>query len=55
MERNDIEKWKSNTISRWLSEKYSVYLVQRGFGVGPGGEKCTVLEKYFYKKNVMAL
>lgn len=52
MERNGIDKWKSNTITKWLSEKYRVCLVQRGFGVGFVGEKFTVLEKYFYKKKM---
>lgn len=52
MERNSIDKWKSNIITKWLSEKYRLYSVERGFL--SGGKKFTVSAKYFLKENIIA-
>ena len=46
MERNGIDKWKSNIITKWLSEKYRLYSVERGFCQG-GGRIVYSLAKYF--------
>lgn len=42
MERNSIDKWKSNIITKWLSEIYRLYSVERGF--------CLVGKVYSFSK-----
>lgn len=46
MERNSIDEWKSNIITKWLSAKYRLYSVERGFCLG---KKKNSFSKIFFK------